>query len=110
MKLYKTLVLDYFDIIFLIGFLILIIYLIPQMSVLTFGGLILILGAWLVYKGEIFLSMFAYIAADISWIINAFNNHDIQAVVFIGLGITFGVMATFKMQIGQFTKNLKKEK
>jgi hypothetical protein len=75
-------------------------------SVLTFGGIVLIFGAFLTYKGQIYLSVATYIISDLCWIYNAFENNDLVGVTFISVGIFFGILATFKMKNGHMEKDL----
>jgi len=104
---FKTIKLNIWDRLFLIIFTCYMIYLIILgMSILTFGGIVLIYGAFLTYKGQIFLSAGCYILADLSWVSNAYYSHDIQGVIFITIGILFGIVATIKMQTGKMQKDL----
>lgn len=68
----KTISLNKLDRVFLIGFTVLVIWLCYNgITILTLGGIVLIYGSFLTYKGQIFLSAFSYIVADICWIYNA---------------------------------------
>jgi len=107
MKLLNT-KLDYFDYFALSSiFLISLYFIFTGMTVLLFGGIILILAAWLVYKGEIFVATLTYLIADTMWLINAYQNNDKTGAIFIFIGMAFGLAASYKMQIGTFTKHLK---
>jgi len=75
-------------------------------SVLTFGGVLLILGAWFIYKGEVFIATFIYMVADVMWVINAYKYNDFQGMFFILVGMSLGIVATFKMQFGKMSKSL----
>jgi len=105
---YNNLETTLFDNVFIFGISTAFVYLIATIaSYLTFGGLILILGAWFVFKGEIFVATFAYLTADAMWIINAYQLGDMQGALFISVGMALGIGATYKMQIGKFAKNIK---
>ena len=105
---YNNLELNLFDTIFIFCLSTTFIYLImTSASYLTFGGLVLILGAWFVFKGEIFVATFTYLIADTMWVINAIISNDIQGAAFISVGMALGIGATYKMQIGKFAKNIK---
>jgi len=107
----KGLDLTKFDKVFFIGYSTLwIYYLFSGMSYLTAGGILLILGAWLVFKGEIFVATLNYIAADIMWVLNAVNLGDNEGTFFIIIGMLLGIAATYKMQIGSLSKSLKIKK
>jgi len=107
----KGLELTKFDKIFFIGYISLwIYYLFSGMSYLTAGGILLILGAWLVFKGEIFVATLNYVIADIMWVLNAINIGDNEGTIFIIIGMLLGIAATYKMQIGSLAKSLKIEK
>lgn len=76
------------------------------MSIPLIGGLLLILGAYLTYSGEIFKSVSVYICADICWCILAFQNEDYLGATFIIIGTLLGVLAFLKMQNGIMKKDL----
>lgn len=106
---FRLIKLNIWDKLFLIGFTAIVIWLfINGMSVLTLGGIVLIYGAFLTYKGQIFLSVGSYIAADICWVWNAWQHDDSQGVIFISIGIVFGILATYKMKKGHMEKDLLK--
>ena len=103
----KTMDLNIFDKMFLIGFTFLVFWLLYNgLSILTFGGIVLIYGAFLTYKGQIFFATASYLLADVCWITNAWKFNDFQGVLFISIGITFGVIATLKMKNGNMKKDL----
>lgn len=104
----KHLEIDLYDkLFFSLYFVVASIMLYSNISILTIGGLLLILAAWFVYKGEIFLSVFVYLVADVMWVINAFSIGDKIGASFIIAGMFFGILATFKMQLGKMSKSLK---
>lgn len=75
-------------------------------SIGVFGGLIMLVGAWNVYKGNIFRSLFAYIVADICWVLIAYNAGDAIGALFILVGITISTLAYIKMNAGIMRKTL----
>jgi hypothetical protein len=75
----------------------------------TIGGLLLIIGAVFVYRGEIFYSVFSYFLADICWVILSYQSNDIQGVIFISIGMTLGFLAYLKMNSGIMYKTIKKK-
>ncbi len=77
------------------------------MSVATIGGILLILGAWFTYKGNIYLSIILYFIADICWFIIALNSGDILGSGLVALGMLLGIGVFLKMNKGVFVKNLK---
>ena len=98
-----------FDKIFLFLYSSLLVYLIvTSASVLTFGGALLIFGAWFVFKGEIFVATWLYLIADSIWATNALEHGDNEGALFILVGMLLGLGATYKMQIGKFAKSIKK--
>lgn len=108
----KELEIDRIDYSFFVLYSFIIIYYIAigSFTSLTIGGLLLVFGAWLVYKGEIFVSIFLYLTADVMWVINAFHQNDYSGAFFIFLGMLLGILATFKMQLGSMAKNLRIKK
>lgn len=104
---FKSIELHIWDKVFILSFTIFVVWLFfTGMSILTFGGIVLIYGAFLTYKGQIFLSVGSYLLADFSWVLNAYFNDDLQGVIFISIGIVFGVIATHKMHSGKMKKHL----
>ena len=71
------------------------------------GGLLLILGAYFVFKGEIFKSVFVYFVADICWCLLAYNNQDYIGLLLITIGMLLGLGAFLKMNYGAMRKSLK---
>ncbi len=105
----KSIQLNLWDKLFLTGFTLIVLYLfIGGMTVLTFGGIVLIYGAFLTYKGQIYLSVGTYLMADFCWVYNAWGQADFRGVLFIAIGIVFGVLATAKMKMGHMERDLLK--
>jgi len=75
----------------------------------TLGGLLLISGAFALYKGSAFYSIILYFIADIMWAILAYQAGDIFGMVCISIGMLLGIGVYFKMQRGKFVKHLRKE-
>ena len=80
-----------------------------ELSVISFGGLMLILGAKYMNVGNIFNSTICYVIADLCWSVNAFNNNDIFGAIAVNLGIIIGLRVLYKMNKGMFVKSLKKQ-
>jgi len=78
-------------------------------SILTLGGLYLLVGALYIYYGNIFYSVILYTVADICWLYNAFQNTDYFGILSIALGIIVGLIVTYKMNKGIFQKSLLKD-
>ena len=76
------------------------------MSVATIGGILLILGAWFTYKGNIYFSIILYFVSDICWFIIAFNSGDILGSGLVALGMLLGIGVFIKMNLGIFAKSL----
>ena len=70
------------------------------------GGLLLILGAFFVFKGDIFKSVGIYFVADICWVVLAYQHNDYLGMIFISIGMLLGVGAFIKMNTGVFNKTL----
>ena len=106
---FRSIELNVWDKLVIIGFTILTTVLFYQgITALTLGGIILISGSFLTYKGQIFLSVGSYITADFCWIYNAWTQDDWKGMIFISIGIIFGIIATFKMGTGKMKKDLLK--
>ena len=75
----------------------------------TIGGLLLILGAWFVYRGNIYKSIITYFLADICWVVIAYSTGDIIGGTFVLIGMLLGVLVFLKMQRGDLHKTIIKE-
>lgn len=78
------------------------------MSVATIGGVLLILGAWFTYRGNIHLSIILYFVADACWFGIALNSGDILGSILVLIGMVLGFCVFLKMNKGVFVKNLRK--
>ena len=72
------------------------------------GGLILIIGAYFTYKGDIFKSVMTYLVADFIWISMAFSVGNIVGACLITFGAGLGIAAFLKMNSGEFRKTIRK--
>jgi len=70
------------------------------------GGVLLNIGAYFTYKGNIFNAVVTYLFADICWIIMAFDRGDWTGMAFITVGTALGFMAFLKMNTGVMGKDL----
>jgi len=73
------------------------------------GGIFLILGAYLLYRGYAFYSIIAYFFADLCWLAISVANHAWFGSLAILIGIIFSIGTWFKMNKGIFVKILKKD-
>lgn len=73
------------------------------------GGVLLILGAFALYKGKLMYSVGLYFFADIMWLILAYKSGDTLGAILIMIGMILGVGVYLKAQKGIFHKDLKKE-
>lgn len=81
-----------------------------DLSILSVGGFILIIGSYYIYQGNIYFSVMAYTTADICWIINAIQHKDIFGGISIFIGILSGLIVMVKMNTNIFTKSIKNDK
>lgn len=77
-------------------------------SVITLGGMMLILGAKYMNNGNMLFSTTSYIGADWCWALNAWNNNDIFGFITVNIGIIVGLGVLYKIHKGVFIKNLRK--
>ena len=75
-------------------------------SFATIGGILLIVGAFFTYKGDIYKSVITYTLADIVWIILGIKSGAIVGTIFIVIGVILGIFAWLKMNSGEFNKTL----
>jgi len=78
------------------------------MNFAVIGGLLLNVGAFLTFKGKIYQAVMVYLFADICWIVMAYERDDFWGVFSIAFGLTFGLLAYFKMHSGKMNKTLNK--
>ena len=74
-----------------------------------FGGIFLIIGAKLLSEGKALLSLAFYFLADLCWVILALKGEDYFGAIAITIGILYSVKVIYKMQTGEFVKDLNKE-
>jgi len=79
------------------------------MSFAILGGILLNVGAYLTYKGNIYQAVIVYIVADLCWIALAYEKKDYVGAFFIITGTAFGFLAYTKMKRGKMNKSLNKE-
>jgi len=70
------------------------------------GGILLNIGAYFTYKGQIFNSVLTYFFADFCWIYLAYDRGDWTGMTLITIGTTLGFAAFLKMNKGTMSKNL----
>ena len=70
------------------------------------GGILLMIGAYWVYQGNIFRSVMFYTVADIIWIALAVQAGDFVGASMITVGGILGFLAFLKMHRGDFKKTI----
>lgn len=78
-------------------------------SLAVIGGILLNIGAFLMFRGLAFQAIIVYIFADCCWIFMALSNDDYMGAAFIAIGMTFGFLAYLKMRSGKMNKSLNPE-
>ena len=78
-------------------------------SLAVLGGILLNIGAFLMFKGWAFRAIVVYLFADICWVIMAVQRDDYIGAAFIGSGMLFGLLAFMKMRSGKMHKSLHKD-
>jgi len=78
-------------------------------SFAVLGGLLLNIGAYFTYKGQIYQAVIVYLFADICWIIMAYQRDDYIGSIFIIIGTTLGFLAYLKMRSGEMHRTLNKK-
>lgn len=76
------------------------------MTLATIGGILLILGSWFVYKGEIFKSVLTYALADACWLGISLSTGDYLGSSLVAVGMLLGLGAYIKMNSGKMRKTL----
>lgn len=71
------------------------------------GGLLMNIGAYFTFKGDIFKSIMCYLVADCMWMWLSYNSGDNIGTLLIGVGMAFGLGAYYKMHTGKLRKDLK---
>ena len=70
------------------------------------AGCALILGAYFVYKGQIFYSVGSYLISDIIWVVLSILSGHIIGGIIITIGTLLGLGAFYKMHVGIFKKDI----
>lgn len=78
-------------------------------SLAIVGGILLNIGAFLIYRGLAFQAIIVYLFADVCWIIMAFQKDDYIGAIFITSGMLLGLLAYLKMRSGKMHKSLNKD-
>ena len=74
----------------------------------TIGGILLILGAFALYRGSLLWSVGLYAIADVMWAILAYRQNDTFGMICVIIGLFLGLGVYAKMHMGIFVKNVKK--
>ena len=73
------------------------------------GGLLMMLGSFWTYRGNIEYAIVTYAIADFAWIYNAWILGDIFGAFTILFALLLGIGVYYKMQKGTFNKTIIKE-
>lgn len=76
------------------------------MLVSKIGGVLLIVGAFALWRGSIRWSLIFYGLADLCWLSMAFMANDMFGGILIIIGIVLGVLVYVKTHTGVFHENL----
>jgi hypothetical protein len=76
----------------------------------TIGGLLLIAGAFALYKGNLLWSVGLYFFADTMWVWLAYKQEDFFGTFTIGLGMILGLLVFLKSHRGEFVRDLHMKK
>lgn len=77
-------------------------------SLAILGGILLNIGAFLIFRGLAFEAIVVYLFADICWMIMALQKDDYIGALFISSGMILGFLAYLKMRSGKMHKSLNK--
>jgi len=78
------------------------------MSLAILGGLLLNIGAYFTYKGQVYQAVIIYLFADVCWVVMAYQRDDMLGTAFILIGTILGFLAYLKMRNGVMNKSLNK--
>lgn len=74
-----------------------------------FGGIMLILGNYQIFQGEIYKSIKMFLLADIAWLWMAFTAGNIIGIITVSIGVILSVFAFMKIHKGEYNKSIRKE-
>lgn len=74
------------------------------------GGVLLVIGAYLMYTGNVKYSILTYFVADIMWAIMAYIAEDYIGLTFVLIGMVLGFGVFLKIHTGIFRKDLHVDK
>ena len=72
----------------------------------TLGGLLLIAGAFALWRGSVQWSLIFYFLADLCWLGLSLSAGNVQGAIMIGIGMLLGVLVYIKTHTGVFVKTL----
>jgi len=75
----------------------------------TGGGIMLIIGAFLMYRGLAIEAILVYFIADTMWAWMSWEKGDLIGFTLVIIGMTLGFGVFLKMHTGLFVKNLRKD-
>lgn len=78
------------------------------MSLAILGGLLLNIGAYFTYKGQVYQAVIIYLFADVCWVVMAYQRDDMLGTALILIGTILGFLAYLKMRNGVMNKSLNK--
>jgi len=73
----------------------------------TIGGILLILGAYFLWRGNLVYSVGTYFVADIMWVVLSIKANDTLGAILVSIGMFFGLLVFIKTQRGTFVKDLR---
>ena len=75
----------------------------------VFGGLMLILGNYQVFKGNVYRSIQMFLLADIAWLWLAISSGNPFGVISVSIGVILSFFAFYKMYQGKFYRTINKD-
>lgn len=77
-----------------------------SLSIVTIGGMYLMLAALWMANGKIFYASIIYVLADLCWAINAWHLEDYFGFTSVIFGLSMGLLVMYKMKEGIFVMDL----
>jgi len=74
------------------------------------GGILMILGAWSIYIGNVKQSIIFYVLADLMWLFLSIQSGQIFGSVVVAIALVFIIFTAIKMHTGMFHSHITKDR
>ena len=70
------------------------------------GGVLMIFGAFFMFKGLVYYASMMYLVADVCWILLSVRDSDVVGTIFIIIGTILGILTFLKLHYNILLKDI----